>query len=142
MAGLKRASLTVRQMSLHDPPETASACRTEALESSLAVQGLAHGTGSGKLIGVPATLCGYVGGGIVSYALNRTMTFASARPHQEATWRFALVAGVGFLITWALMSLATGPLALPYLPAQIAVTGIVLFWSFTANRLWTFAKAA
>ena len=91
---------------------------------------------------VPATLCGYVGGGIVSYALNRSMTFASARPHQEATWRFALVAGVGFLITWALMSLATGPLALPYLPAQIAVTGIVLFWSFTANRLWTFAKAA
>lgn len=27
----------------------------------------------------------------------------------------------------------------PYMPAQILTTGIVLFWSFAANTLWTFS---
>lgn len=39
---------------------------------------------------VPATLCGYVVGGLIAYLLNRRHTFASDRPHAEATWRFAL----------------------------------------------------
>jgi putative flippase GtrA len=87
---------------------------------------------------VSATLAGYLGGGVVSYALNRRLTYASGRPHREATWRFATVAGVGFVITWALMHLFTARLAAPYLPAQLATTGVVLFWSFLANRIWTF----
>src|SRR5688572_17963080 len=41
---------------------------------------------------VPATLVGYLVGGVVSYALNRRLTYASDRPHGEATWRFAAVA--------------------------------------------------
>jgi putative flippase GtrA len=88
---------------------------------------------------VPATLVGYVGGGIVSYLLNRRLTYRSDRPHGEATWRFAVVAFVGFLITGAVMAVLTGPLALPYLPAQVLTTGIVLVWSFVAHKLWTFA---
>ena len=35
---------------------------------------------------VPATLAGYVAGGIVSYLLNRRHTYASDRPHEEAGW--------------------------------------------------------
>ncbi len=53
---------------------------------------------------VPATLVGYVIGGVVSYVLNRRHTFDSDRPHEEATWRFALVAFVGFCLTFLLMS--------------------------------------
>ncbi len=87
---------------------------------------------------VPATLAGYVGGGIVSYLLNRRHTYRSDRPHGEATWRFALVAFVGFLVTWGLMHLFVDRLALPYLPAQVATTGIVLVWSFAAHKVWTF----
>ena len=87
---------------------------------------------------VPATLTGYVAGGIVSYLLNRRLTYASARPHAEATWRFAAVSAVGFGITWALVALLVRGLGLPYLLAQLATTGIVLFWSFGANRFWTF----
>src|SRR3954469_10049988 len=34
---------------------------------------------------VPATLVGFVCGGFVSYILNRRHTFASERPHEEAT---------------------------------------------------------
>jgi len=98
-----------------------------------------------RLDPVPATLAGYVGGGVVSYALNRRLTYASTRPHAEATWRFALVALVGFVLTWGLMTLfgrlAGGRFAQPavYLACQLFTTGIVLVWSFLAHKLWTFA---
>ena len=87
---------------------------------------------------VPATLAGYIAGGVVSYALNRRHTYASARPHAEATWRFATVAFVGFLLTGGFMHVFTQALGAPYLPAQVVTTAIVLVWSFVAHRLWTF----
>ncbi|MCC2106770.1 MAG: GtrA family protein, partial [Hyphomicrobiales bacterium] len=52
---------------------------------------------------VPATLVGYVGGGLVSYALNRAHVFETERNHADALWRFIGVAGVGFLLTWGFM---------------------------------------
>jgi putative flippase GtrA len=88
---------------------------------------------------VPATLVGYVAGGLVSYALNRRHTYVSDRPHAEAGWRFALVAGVGFGLTYLFMSLIHGWLEWHYLLAQAATTGAVLVWSFVAHKLWTFA---
>ena len=87
---------------------------------------------------VPATLVGYVAGGIVSYLLNRRHTFASDRPHEEATWRFAAVAGVGFGLTWVFMHLLHDRAGIQYLLAQLVTTGIVLVWSFAANKFWTF----
>jgi putative flippase GtrA len=87
---------------------------------------------------VPATLLGYVAGGILSYILNRRLTYASDRPHAEAGWRFAVVAGVGFLLTGGFMHVFTDRLGAPYLPAQLVTTAIVLFWSFLAHKLWTF----
>jgi putative flippase GtrA len=89
---------------------------------------------------VPATLVGYIGGGLVSYWLNRTHTYASDRPHSEAGWRFALVAGVGFLITFAVMSGLVVRLGLPYFPSQIATTLVVLVWSFLAHKYWSFGR--
>ena len=89
---------------------------------------------------VPATLVGYVAGGVVSYILNRRHTFASARPHAEAGWRFAAVAGVGFCLTWGFMHAFVDAMALHYIPAQLVTTGIVLVWSFVANRVWTFGR--
>ena len=60
------------------------------------------------------------------------------RPHDEAGWRFAVVAGVGFCLTWLCMGLLNGRLGLHYFLAQIVTTGIVLVWSFLAHKLWTF----
>jgi len=100
--------------------------------------GLVEGGGAGT---IAATLAGYICGGVVSYLLNRRFTYESERPHGEAVWRFALVAGIGFLLTGALMALFNGYFGVPYLVAQLAITGIVLVWSFLANRLWTFAVA-
>lgn len=90
---------------------------------------------------VVATLCGYVAGGIVSYVLNRRLTFASRRDHRDAIWRFAVVAGVGFLLTGLLMALFVNRWGAPYLPAQVLTTGCVLVWSFLAHKIWTFAEA-
>jgi putative flippase GtrA len=87
---------------------------------------------------VRAALAGYVAGGVVSYLLNRRLTYRSDRPHREATWRFAVVAVVGFFLTWLLMAAFIRGFALPYLPAQLLTTGVVLFWSFVANKVWTF----
>lgn len=87
---------------------------------------------------VGATLVGYAGGGLLSYRLNRSHTFASARPHAEAGWRFALVAGAGFGLTWLCMRLLVGTFQAPYLPAQVATTGLVMVWSYAANKFWTF----
>ena len=88
---------------------------------------------------VPATLAGYVAGGLISYSLNRKHTYQSIRPHREATWRFAMVAFVGFLLTWFFMHALTVWLEAPYLPAQLVTTGVVMLWSFVAHKAWTFA---
>ena len=99
--------------------------------------GLVEGAGAGP---VPATLAGYVVGGAISYGLSRRHVFASARAHRDALWRFAVVAGVGFALTWLIMAGLTGRAGLPYLLAQVLTTGVVLVWSFLAHRFWTFGE--
>lgn len=89
---------------------------------------------------VSATLVGYVAGGVVSYVLNRRHTYRSDRPHEEAGWRFAVVAGVGFLLTLLFMYVLHDRLGLYYLLAQVLTTGVVLVWSFLAHKLWTFGS--
>lgn len=87
---------------------------------------------------VPATLCGYVAGGVVAYLLNRRHTFASDRPHEEAGWRFGLVAFVGFCLTYLLMSLFVERWGAPYLAAQVVTTILAMFVTFALNKAWTF----
>ena len=91
---------------------------------------------------VPATLVGYVAGGGVSYLLNRGRAFAARRSHAGAGWRFAVVAGLGFLITYAAMHLLVERLRAPYLPAQLLTTGVVMVWSFLAHKYWSFRDGA
>lgn len=87
---------------------------------------------------VSAALAGYVAGGLVSYVLNRVYTYEAQRGHLEAGWRFGVVAGIGFVLTWLLMGLFHTRLGWHYLLAQVATTGIVLVWSFIAHKYWSF----
>lgn len=87
---------------------------------------------------VSAALAGYVAGGVVSYVLNRIFTYESQRGHLDAGWRFAIVAGLGFVLTWLLMGLFHTRWGWYYMLAQVATTGIVLFWSFIAHKYWSF----
>ena len=95
-----------------------------------------------RMAPVPAALCGFVAGGVLSYGLNRRHTFGSERPHEQAIWRFALVAGVAFMLTYLFMRLLIENWDCPYLAAQAVTTCIVMMWTFTANKLWTFRGEA
>jgi putative flippase GtrA len=88
---------------------------------------------------VAAALAGYSVGGTVSYTLNRRHVFRSNAPHEEAASRFAVVAAVGFGLTYLFMSLLVRGAQVPYLLAQIVTTLIVMLWNFTAHRTWTFS---
>jgi putative flippase GtrA len=87
---------------------------------------------------VTAALMGYGAGGTVSYLLSRRHVFRSHAPHDEAVSRFVIVAAVGFGLTYVFMSLLVHGARVPYLPAQIVTTGILLLWNFAAHRIWTF----
>ena len=45
---------------------------------------------------------------------------------------------VRFGLTWLCMRLLVGTFQAPYLPAQVATTGLVMVWSYAANKFWTF----
>ena len=92
----------------------------------------------GVLAPTPAALCGYAVGGALSYGLSRAHVFSAQRSHTQAGWRFVVVAVVGFGLTWALMLAAVARFGAPYLPAQIATTGVVMAWNFVAHKFWTF----
>jgi putative flippase GtrA len=88
---------------------------------------------------VPATLAGFVLGAVVSYSLNRWLTFDATRSHAQATWRFALIAAGGFVLTGVLMHLFVARAGLPYLPMQFVTTGIVMVFSFLGHKFFSFA---
>ncbi len=94
----------------------------------------------GGVAPVPSALCGFTVGGIISYGLNRRHTFVSERPHDQAVWRFALVASIAFVLTYLFMRLFHEIGHLHYLAAQAITTGIVMIWTFGANKIWTFPE--
>ena len=85
-----------------------------------------------------ASVIGYGASWIVNYSLNYRFTFRSARPHHEAFRRFLSVGVVALLLNSAVMATATA-IGIYYLLAQVIATGLVFCWTFTCNRLWTFA---
>lgn len=89
---------------------------------------------------VAASLAGFTVGAAVSYSLNRWLTFDATRTHAEATWRFALIAFGGFVLTGLLMSLFVTKLGLPYLPMQVVTTLCVMVFSFMGHKYWSFAE--
>ena len=90
---------------------------------------------------VAASVTGYLLSAIANYALNYCYSFRSERPHREALPRFAFVAGVGLALNGVLMAALVRGFGLAYVAAQVLTTGIVLLWSFPANRVWSFAPS-
>lgn len=77
-----------------------------------------------------------------SYFANRTWTFRdrSARIRSQFP-KFALVSGIGLLLTSGLLFLFIDILHVHDLLAKVFAIGIVLFWNFLVNRYWTFRGA-
>ena len=95
---------------------------------------LVHGLGMAP---TPASSIGFVLSAGVNYLLNYRFTFHSDRPHGAAAAKFGLLAGAGLLINAAMMHVMIGA-GLHYLIAQVCATGVVLFWNFIGNTVWTF----
>jgi putative flippase GtrA len=93
---------------------------------------------AGWLTPVYGALLGYIGGGIISYILNREITFDSDAPIRRSMQRFVIVALIGFGLTYLMMHVLYTLQQWPYILAQILTTAVVLFWSFIAHKFWTF----
>lgn len=90
---------------------------------------------------VAASAAGYVAGVVVNYILNYWYTFGSDQRHQVVIPKFLAVMAGGMLINAAVMYSGINWLGMHYVLAQLAAVAVVFMWSFTANRLWAFARA-
>jgi putative flippase GtrA len=89
---------------------------------------------------VPATVLGYSISTLISYTLNRALTFSSARSHAHALPRFVGVAMVGLGLNALCMWVLASRLDFHYFVAQLFATVLVLCWNYLLNRFWTFGE--
>jgi len=94
-----------------------------------------------KMDAVLASAAGALLGACINYSLNYRFTFRSTKQHRESIIKFTLVAVVGLLLNTLFMWLGVDLLGAHYLLSQIVTTGLVMIWSFFANRFWTFQQA-
>jgi putative flippase GtrA len=91
---------------------------------------------------VLASATGFTAGALLNYTMSATVVFRNARTHRQAMWRFFTVAGIGLGLNSAMVAAATHSFGLHYFLAQMTATGVVLLWTFSGNRWWTFAEEA
>jgi putative flippase GtrA len=106
-----------------------------------------------ELLGLPTLLANtlsFSAGAANNFTLNRLWTYPDARAKNAILQlaQFVLVSVGGLLLNDGIVLWLEGPLGtllgLPdygYALAKVVATGLVLFWNFTANRLWTFGDA-
>lgn len=87
---------------------------------------------------VRASVAGALLGAWINYVMNYRYTFRSRQRHRESVAKFAVVAAIGLLLNTFFMWLGINVLNAHYLLSQVLTTVLVLFWSFGANRYWTF----
>lgn len=92
------------------------------------------------LSAVWATTAGFVVGALINYVLNYHLTFKSDKAHREAMLKFFIVALVGAGMNMLIMYIGVDVMAQFYLLVQVAASSVVLLWTFSANKLWTFAE--
>ena len=105
-----------------------------------------------KLAGLPTLLANslsFTAGLVNNFTWNRLWTFGDAI---QPDWRrqlvqFTAVSLVGLalnnLIVLSLEGIFGTMLNQPdwgYLPAKVIATGVIVFWNYFANRMWTFKK--
>ncbi|MBN9006607.1 MAG: GtrA family protein [Rhizobiales bacterium] len=88
-----------------------------------------------------STSVGFVVGAVVSFTLNRMITFRYQPHFGRGVTKFVLVGFVGLGIN-ALIVASLTQTRLPYIIAQCIATGLVLVWNFTAARTLVFRHAS
>jgi putative flippase GtrA len=87
-----------------------------------------------------ASTIAFIGGALMSYALNSTITFGDCRNTSWPLAKFLTIASVGLALNAIFMAAIISAFRVHYLIAQAAATAIVLLWNFGGNFLWTFAN--
>lgn len=85
-----------------------------------------------------ASCVGYGLGAVVSYVVNRFWTFKSDLSHAQSLPRFAVMIGIGLLLSFAVMYALVDSVGLHYLLAQILTTGIVMLSNYLLAASWVF----
>jgi len=104
-----------------------------------------------KLAGFPTLIANslsFMAGLVNNFTWNRLWTFGDV----QSDWRkqlaqYTLISLFGLalndLIVLSLEHILGSMLGQPefgYLPAKVIATGVVVFWNYFANRMWTFGK--
>jgi putative flippase GtrA len=78
---------------------------------------------------------------INNYLLNSFWTFGDQeKRHGRQIVQFFIVSVIGLLLSSGLLYIFHDIYGLHYLAAKVLSILVVLFWNFTANRLWTFKQ--
>ncbi|MBS0251955.1 MAG: GtrA family protein [Proteobacteria bacterium] len=85
-----------------------------------------------------ANACGYLGGTLLSFALNRRFTFQVFDKTYRRLFKFLSIATIGFLTSWGLIVFLVQRIGLPPIGAKAIVLVVVLLLQFSLNSLWTF----
>jgi putative flippase GtrA len=86
---------------------------------------------------VLATSLGFLCGAVVTYTLNRRVTFVTSQPVGITFVKYLAAVGVGFALNAAIVALLHD---VTMLIAQPVATGVVLFWNFGASRFLVFRE--
>lgn len=89
---------------------------------------------------VIASAIGAFLGALVNYFINKIAVFQSSAKHISTLPRFFMVASIAIGLNAAFMALFTKTFHVPYIPAQVATTLLIVFFTYNANRLWTFRQ--
>ena len=96
---------------------------------------LHYGFGAGLVL---ANVCGYLTGALMSYALNRSFTFASDGPHAQTLPRFGIAVGVCFGLNLLVLKFCISVLALPVAAAQALAMGTYTVAFYLISRYLVF----
>lgn len=84
-----------------------------------------------------ATSLGFICASVVSYLMNRAVTFKAQNDFTRGLLLFVALGSVGLVLNAAIMGALTNA-GLSYILAQICATGIVLIWNFGSARFIVF----
>jgi putative flippase GtrA len=87
---------------------------------------------------IPSTSAGFTLGAVVSYSLNRRITFRHQPHFGRGLVKFVSLGSVGLGLN-ALIVAAFVHAGVQYILAQMTATGTILLWNFLVSRLLIFA---
>jgi putative flippase GtrA len=140
----------------HDPPVGVSNGRPGGMTKReqqlryLVVGGFNTLLGLGIFAALDLTTARYVGHYVVltlaalisiaaSHATQRRWAWSSRAPYLRELQRFFSVYLAGYFLNLALLFVAHSGFGAPVIPAQVAITGILILAAFFVHRFWTFA---